>query len=98
MIVLRRVALLAVAGVLAPPACAPAAPTAAAPTATPTSAAASSSAGFTADELARIDAAATASLANGLTGTVVSVVDPERGTILKAYGSAVNVLLTLAMR
>ena len=88
MIVLRRVALLAVAGVLALPACAPAAPPAAAPTATPTSATDTSSAGFTADELARIDAAATASLANGLTGTVVSVVDPERGTILKAYGTA----------
>ena len=88
MIVLRRVALIAVAGMLALPACAPAAPPAAAPNATPTSATDTSSTGFTADELARIDAAATASLANGLTGTVVSVVDPERGTILEAYGTA----------
>ena len=29
-----------------------------------------------------------ASLANGTTGTVVSIVDPERGTFLKAYGTA----------
>src|SRR6185312_3570288 len=32
--------------------------------------------------------AATKSLANGMTGTIVSVVDPKRGTILKAYGAA----------
>lgn len=43
---------------------------------------------FTADEIAQIDAAATASLTNGMTGTVVAIVDPERGTILKAYGTA----------
>ena len=29
-----------------------------------------------------------ASLTNGVTGTVVSIVDPERGTFLKAYGTA----------
>ena len=29
-----------------------------------------------------------ASLTNGMTGTVVAIVDPERGTILKAYGTA----------
>ena len=29
-----------------------------------------------------------ASLTNGTTGTVVSIVDPERGTFLKAYGTA----------
>jgi len=43
---------------------------------------------FTADEIAKIDAAAMASLTNGTTGTVVSIVDPERGTFLKAYGTA----------
>jgi D-alanyl-D-alanine carboxypeptidase len=88
---LSRTALIAVAGVLALPACAPTVSTSTgAPTATPTptSAQATAAAEFTADELARIDAAATASLANGMTGTVVSVVDPERGTILKAYGTA----------
>jgi D-alanyl-D-alanine carboxypeptidase len=85
--VLRRAVLIAVAGVLALPACAPAASPAAAPTAAPTSAG-SASTGFTADELARIDAAATASLVSGMTGTIVSVVDPKRGTILKAYGTA----------
>jgi D-alanyl-D-alanine carboxypeptidase len=84
--VIRRALLVAAAGVLALTACAPSAPpSAVAPTAAATSAA---SAGFTADELARIDVAATAALANGLTGTIVSVVDPERGTILKAYGAA----------
>ena len=43
---------------------------------------------FTADEIAQIDAAAMASLANGTTGTIVSIVDPERGTFFKAYGTA----------
>ena len=43
---------------------------------------------FTAAEIAQIDAAAMASLTNGTTGTVVSIVDPERGTFLKAYGTA----------
>jgi D-alanyl-D-alanine carboxypeptidase len=89
--VIRRAAVIAVAGVLSLTACAPSAPTAAAPTAAPTSAGAatgSASAEFTADQLAQVDAAATAALANGLTGTIVSVVDPERGTILKAYGAA----------
>jgi D-alanyl-D-alanine carboxypeptidase len=43
---------------------------------------------FTAEEIAQIDAAAMASLTNGTTGTIVSVVDPERGTFLKAYGTA----------
>ena len=57
--------------------------------ATTTSAAPPPSTGpFTADEIAQIDAAATASLTNGMTGTVVAIVDPERGTILKAYGTA----------
>jgi D-alanyl-D-alanine carboxypeptidase len=87
--VIRRAVV--IAGVLALTACAPSAPpSTAAPTAAPTSAGAatgSASAGFTADELARIDAAATA-LTNGLTGTIVSIVDPERGTILKSYGTA----------
>ena len=43
---------------------------------------------FTDDEIAQIDAAAMASLTNGTTGTIVSIVDPERGTFLKAYGTA----------
>ena len=43
---------------------------------------------FTADEIAQIDAAAMASLTNGTTGTIVSIVDPERGTFFKAYGTA----------
>jgi D-alanyl-D-alanine carboxypeptidase len=90
--VFRRALLVAAAGVLALTACAPSAPpSTAVPTAAPTSAEAatgSASAGFTADQLAQVDAAATAALANGLTGTIVSVVDPERGTILKAYGAA----------
>jgi Beta-lactamase class C and other penicillin binding proteins len=43
---------------------------------------------FTADEMAKIDAAAAASLTNGVTGTIVSIDDPQRGTILKAYGTA----------
>ena len=43
---------------------------------------------FTADEIAQIDAAAMASLTNGVTGTVVSIVDPDRGTFLKAYGTS----------
>ena len=43
---------------------------------------------LTDEEIAQIDAAAAASLTNGVTGTVVSIVDPERGTILKAYGTA----------
>ena len=85
---IRRV--MVIAGVLALTACAPSAPPAAAPTAAPTSAgaAAAASAGFTADQLAAVDAAATAALTNGLTGTIVSVVDQDRGTILKAYGAA----------
>ena len=41
-----------------------------------------------AEDIAKIDAAATGSLTNGVTGTVVSIVDPERGTFLKAYGAA----------
>ena len=45
-------------------------------------------AAFTADEIAQIDAAAMSSLTNGTTGTIVSIVDPDRGTFLKAYGTA----------
>jgi D-alanyl-D-alanine carboxypeptidase len=75
----------AIACALALAACAPGGPTAAVPTASPTPTAPGA---FTPDELARIDTAAAQSLANGMTGTVVSVVDPERGTFLKAYGTA----------
>ena len=85
--VLRRKVLTAVAGVLALAACAPAGPTTPPQSAAP-SASATATAGFTADQLARIDDAAAKSLVNGMTGAVVSVVDPARGTLLKAYGSA----------
>ena len=54
----------------------------------PASATTAAPTGFTDDQLAQIDAAATKSLVNGMTGAVVSVVDPARGTLLKAYGSA----------
>ena len=84
---LRRKVLTAVAGVLTLAACAPAGPTTSAQSAAP-SATATASAGFTADQLTRIDDAAAKSLVNGMTGAVVSVVDPARGTLLKAYGSA----------
>ena len=45
-------------------------------------------AAFTDEEIAQIDAAAMASLTNGTTGTIVSIVDPKRGSFLKAYGIA----------
>jgi D-alanyl-D-alanine carboxypeptidase len=45
-------------------------------------------AAFTDEEIAQIDAAAMASLTNGTTGTIVSIVDPKRGSVLKAYGIA----------
>ena len=45
-------------------------------------------AAFTDEEIAQIDAAAMASLTNGTTGTIVSIVDPKRGLLLKAYGTA----------
>ena len=73
-----------------------AASTASAATTTTTAAATTTSAApappptgpFTADEIAQIDAAAMASLTNGTTGTVVAIVDPERGTFVKAYGTS----------
>jgi D-alanyl-D-alanine carboxypeptidase len=43
---------------------------------------------FTPDETNKIDSAAMASLTNGVTGTVVSIIDPKRGTFLKSYGTA----------
>lgn len=46
------------------------------------------STGFTDAELSKIDATATESLGNGVTGVVVGIVDPRRGTFLKAYGAA----------
>jgi D-alanyl-D-alanine carboxypeptidase len=45
-------------------------------------------AAFTDEEITQIDAAAMASLTNGVTGTIVSIVDPERGAFLKTYGTA----------
>lgn len=41
-----------------------------------------------ADVVAQIDRAAAASLTDGVTGTIVSVSDPVRGTLLKAYGTS----------
>ncbi|GAA4867389.1 serine hydrolase domain-containing protein [Actinomycetospora straminea] len=41
-----------------------------------------------ADVVAQIDRAAGASLRDGVTGAIVSVVDPARGTLIKAYGTA----------
>jgi D-alanyl-D-alanine carboxypeptidase len=38
--------------------------------------------------VAQIDRAAAASLTDGVTGTIVSVSDPVRGTLLKAYGTS----------
>jgi D-alanyl-D-alanine carboxypeptidase len=87
--VLRHTVVAAVAAALALSACAPAGPTATAPTAAPTAPATEAApAGLTAEQIAGIDAAAAKSLANGMTGTIVSVVDPKRGTFLKAYGTA----------
>ncbi|WP_018332146.1 serine hydrolase domain-containing protein [Actinomycetospora chiangmaiensis] len=40
------------------------------------------------DVVAQIDRDAQASLTGGITGTVVSIVDPARGSFLKAYGTA----------
>jgi D-alanyl-D-alanine carboxypeptidase len=65
--------------VLALTACSPSGPASSPP---------SSSSGFTGEQMAQIDAAAMQSLANGVTGTVVSVHDPKRGALLKAYGTA----------
>ena len=45
-------------------------------------------AAFTDEVIAQIDAAAKASLTNGVTGTIVSIVDPKRGAFLKTYGTA----------
>ena len=74
---------------LALTACAPAGSTTATPSAAPSAVpSAAPMAGFTADQLAAIDAAAAASLKNGITGTVVGIVDPKRGTVLRAYGTA----------
>jgi D-alanyl-D-alanine carboxypeptidase len=61
-------------------ACSPAGP--------PSSAPPPAAPAFAPDETSKIDAAAMASLTNGVTGTVVSISDPERGTYLKAYGTA----------
>ena len=89
MTVLRRIVPAAVACGLALTGCAPAGSTPAAPSAVPSAApSAAPAAGFTADQLAAIDAAATASVKNGITATVVGIVDPKRGTVLRAYGTA----------
>ena len=58
------------------------------PSASPSPAPQAAPGGFTLDVTDKIDAAATASLTNGVTGTVVSISDPKRGTLLKAYGTA----------
>jgi D-alanyl-D-alanine carboxypeptidase len=43
---------------------------------------------FSAVETDKIDAAARAALTGGVTGAVVGIADPERGTFLRAYGTA----------
>ncbi|MFE0679094.1 serine hydrolase domain-containing protein [Streptomyces sp. NPDC058867] len=48
----------------------------------------SASPAFTPGQIAKIDSAAEATLDDQISGVVVSVSDPERGTILKAYGDA----------
>jgi D-alanyl-D-alanine carboxypeptidase len=56
---------------------------------TPAAPSASPTAGtFPADVVALIDQDAQAALTGGITGAVVSIVDPARGTFLKAYGTA----------
>jgi D-alanyl-D-alanine carboxypeptidase len=60
-------------------ACSPAVPSPSSAPAAPT---------FSPDEISKIDTAALASLTNGVTGTVVSISDPSRGTYLRAYGTA----------
>jgi D-alanyl-D-alanine carboxypeptidase len=57
-------------------------------TTAPATATAAATGPLTDKEIAQIDAAATASLSNGVTGTIVSIVDPERRTFLKTYGTA----------
>ncbi|MFC5064106.1 serine hydrolase domain-containing protein [Actinomycetospora atypica] len=60
----------------------PAAPPAAPPATPPATAA------LPPDVVARIDQLAGSALTGGITGAVVSVSDPARGTLLKAYGTA----------
>lgn len=43
---------------------------------------------FSPSDIAKIDAAAEQTLGNQITGVVISVSDPARGTLLKAYGKA----------
>jgi D-alanyl-D-alanine carboxypeptidase len=80
----RAAALLAVACVLTVTACAPNQ----GPSTEPSSADTPRPAGFPVELQAEIDAAAARSLAHGVTGTVVAISDPERGTFLRAYGTA----------
>jgi D-alanyl-D-alanine carboxypeptidase len=52
------------------------------------SSARASMSGLSSDQMARIDAVARASLGRGITGAIVSIVDPIWGSYLKAYGSS----------
>lgn len=80
---------LAAGVVLACAACSSTAPpaTSGSPAATPSSTAAATAA-LPADTLARIDRLAAAALGNGITGAIVSIADPARGDLLKAYGTS----------
>jgi D-alanyl-D-alanine carboxypeptidase len=74
-------------------ACTACAATATSPTspispANPPSATASPAKALPADLVTRIDRRGAATLGNGITGAIVSIVDPARGNLLKAYGTA----------
>src|SRR6185312_3643725 len=57
------------------------------PTAAPPSSAAATAA-LPPDVVARIDQLGAAALGNGITGAIVSIADPARGNLLKAYGTS----------
>ena len=84
-----RVAGLAAAVVLVSAACSGTPPpaTSGSPAAAPPSTI-SAEAALPPDVISRIDRLGAAALGGGITGAVVSVVDPSRGTLLKAYGVA----------
>jgi D-alanyl-D-alanine carboxypeptidase len=79
----------AAAVVLACAACSSTAPpaTPASPAAAPSSTTAGTPA-LAPDVIARIDQLGVAALGNGITGAIVSIADPSRGNLLKAYGTS----------
>jgi D-alanyl-D-alanine carboxypeptidase len=84
-----RVVAAAAGIVIACAACSTAAPPATpnSPTAAPPSSAAATAA-LPPDVVARIDQLGAAALGNGITGAIVSIADPARGNLLKAYGTS----------